>query len=145
MTTLTVGQGQEYSTIAAAVAASHDGDVIQVQAGTYTNDFAEIKTKITLEGVGGMVHMVATGPIPNDKGILVTDTDDAPLTAVATTSIVIGTDSASYANSPTPVVLALHLLATLTIASSKGAGRRLHLRDDLAAELGLYVEHDDQD
>lgn len=75
MATLTVGQGQQFSTISAAVAASHDGDVLQVQAGTYTNDFAEIKTKITLEGVGGMVHMVATGPIPNDKGILVTDTD----------------------------------------------------------------------
>jgi hypothetical protein len=75
MTTLTVGSGQQYSTIAAAVAASHDGDVIQVQAGTYTNDFAEIKTKITLQGVGGMVHMVATKPIPGDKGILVTDTD----------------------------------------------------------------------
>jgi Ca2+-binding RTX toxin-like protein len=75
MATLTVGAGQQFSTIAAAVAASHDGDVVQVQAGTYVNDFAEIKTKITLEGVGGMVHMVATGPIPNGKGILVTDTD----------------------------------------------------------------------
>jgi hypothetical protein len=75
MTTLTVGQGMEFSTISAAVAASHDGDVVQVQAGTYTNDFATINTKITLEGVGGMVHMVATGNIPNDKGILVTNTD----------------------------------------------------------------------
>lgn len=75
MSTLTVGQGQQFSTISAAVAASHDGDHVQVQAGTYVNDFAEIRTKITLEGVGGMVHMVATGPIPGDKGILVTDTD----------------------------------------------------------------------
>ena len=75
MATLTVGAGQQYSSISAAVAASHDGDVVQVQAGTYTNDFAEIKTKITLEGVGGMVHMVSTGSIPNDKGILITDTD----------------------------------------------------------------------
>jgi Ca2+-binding RTX toxin-like protein len=75
MATLTVGQGQQFSTISGAVAASHDGDLIQVQAGTYVNDFAEIKTKITLEGVGGMVHMEATGPIPNDKGILVVDTD----------------------------------------------------------------------
>jgi len=75
MTTLTVGQGQQFSTISAAVAASHDGDVIQVQAGTYVNDFAEIRTKITLEGVGGMVRMQATGAIPNDKGILVVDTD----------------------------------------------------------------------
>lgn len=75
MATLTVGQGQQFATISAAVAASHDGDVVQVQAGTYVNDFAEIRTKITLEGVGGMVNMVATQPLPNDKGILVTDTD----------------------------------------------------------------------
>lgn len=75
MTTLTVGSGQQYATIAGAVAASHDGDVIQVQAGTYVNDFAEIGTKVTLEGVGGMVHMVATVAPPNGKAILTTDTD----------------------------------------------------------------------
>ena len=75
MATLTVGTGQQYSTIASAVAASRDGDVLQVQAGTYTNDFAQINTKITLLGVGGMVKMVATGNIPNDKGILITNTD----------------------------------------------------------------------
>jgi hypothetical protein len=75
MTTLTVGKGQQYATISAAVNASHDGDVVQVQAGTYTNDFATINTKITLQGVGGMVHMVATGNIPNDKGILIVNTN----------------------------------------------------------------------
>ena len=62
MATLTVGSGAgfDYSTLASAVAASQDGDVIQVQAGTYTNDFAEITTSITIEGVGGMVNLVAT-------------------------------------------------------------------------------------
>ena len=75
MATLTVGTGQQYSTIASAINASHDGDVVQVQAGTYTNDFATINTKISLVGVGGMVKMVATGNIPNDKGILIANTD----------------------------------------------------------------------
>jgi hypothetical protein len=75
MSILTVGSGQTFATVAAAVAASHDGDVIQVQAGTYTNDFAEITTKITIEGVGGPVHLLATVPPPNGKAILVTDTD----------------------------------------------------------------------
>ncbi len=70
MSILTVGTGQEFSTINAAVAASQDGDVIQVQAGTYTNDFATISTSITLEAVGGRVNMVATKPPPNDKGLL---------------------------------------------------------------------------
>jgi len=73
---LTVGQGKQYSTIAAAIAASHNGDTIQVQAGTYVNDFAVIFTSITLEGVGGMVNMVSTVLIPNGKAILVTNGND---------------------------------------------------------------------
>src|SRR5216683_2354047 len=75
-TVLTVGPGKQYSTIAAAIAASHNGDTIQVQAGTYTNDFATINTDITLEGVGGMVNMVSTVQIPNGKGILITNGND---------------------------------------------------------------------
>ena len=76
---LTVGPGQQYSTIAAAIAASQNGDTIQVQAGTYINDFATINDDITLEGVGGMVNMVATGTAlanSNDKGIFVTNGND---------------------------------------------------------------------
>ena len=75
MSRLTVGAGQQFSTLAKAVAASHDGDVIAVQAGTYTNDFAAINTKITIEGVGGLARFVASGNIPNGKAILVTNTD----------------------------------------------------------------------
>ncbi|CAN7389528.1 right-handed parallel beta-helix repeat-containing protein [Phenylobacterium sp. LjRoot219] len=75
MATLTVGTGQQYSTIKAAVAASKDGDVVQVQAGTYTNEFIEVNTKITLQGVGGMVKLEGTEWTTNDKGLLVTNTD----------------------------------------------------------------------
>ena len=74
-TVLTVGVGKQFSTIAAAVAAAHDGTVILVDAGTYTNDFATITSKITLIGVGGMVNMVATVPPPNEKGIILADND----------------------------------------------------------------------
>ena len=49
--------------------------MVAVQAGTYVDDFAEITHKITLQGIGGMVNMVATGLIPNGKAILITDTD----------------------------------------------------------------------
>lgn len=73
--TLTVGPAQPYTTIAAAVAAAADGDTIAVQAGTYTNDFAEVGAKITLTAVGGRVLMRATEDLPNEKGILITDTD----------------------------------------------------------------------
>ncbi len=75
MATLTVGSGMQFSTLGAAIGASHDGDVIQVQAGTYTNDFATITTKITITGVGGMVNLVATQSPPNGKAILTTDAD----------------------------------------------------------------------
>jgi len=73
--TLTVGPGETYKTIAAAVAASHDGDTIAVKAGTYENDYAEITKKVTLTAVGGFARLHSTGLIPNRKAILITDTD----------------------------------------------------------------------
>ena len=73
--TLTVGPGQTYTTLAAAIAATHDGDTVNVLAGTYVNDFAEIHSKITLNAVGGRVKLQATAFIPNQKAILITDTD----------------------------------------------------------------------
>ncbi|MGI4951257.1 MAG: right-handed parallel beta-helix repeat-containing protein, partial [Janthinobacterium lividum] len=70
MTTLTVGSGQTYSTIAAAVAAAGSGDTINVQAGTYTNDFITVRTSLTIQAVGGAVNMVATAQPPNGKAII---------------------------------------------------------------------------
>lgn len=75
MAILNVGANLQYTTIASAIAASQDGDVVNVQAGTYTNDFATVYHKITLQGIGGMVKMVATVQPPNGKAILTTDTD----------------------------------------------------------------------
>ncbi len=75
MTSLTVGIGQEFSTIHDAVAASHDGDTIYVQAGNYVDDYSIINNKISIIGVGGMVHLVDTGTIPNGKGIFVVNND----------------------------------------------------------------------
>lgn len=75
MTTLSVGQNKQFKTIAAAVAASRDGDVVAVDAGTYVNDFATINTKITVAAVGGTAHLVATVAPPNGKAIFVTNTD----------------------------------------------------------------------
>ena len=75
MTVLTVGTGQQYTRLSAAIAASHDGDVIKVKAGTYSNDSAIIRTKVSIEGVGGQVNLVSTAPIANRKAILVTNND----------------------------------------------------------------------
>ncbi len=83
MATLTVGSGLQYTTIAQAVAASHDDDVIQVQAGTYKNDFVQINDSITLQAVGGMATIEATVPPSNLKGILtVGDGGHAPNVAI---------------------------------------------------------------
>lgn len=75
MSILSVGSGLQFSTIAAAVAAARDGDTVQVQAGTYVNDFVTVNARITITAVGGMAHLVATVPPPNGKGIIVTNTD----------------------------------------------------------------------
>ncbi len=75
MTTLTVGAKQQFHRIADAVAAARDGDVVLVQAGTYVNDFATVAHRITLQGVGGMVKMVATVAPTNGRAILTTASD----------------------------------------------------------------------
>ena len=75
MTTLTVGAGQQFATISAAVAASQDGDTVQVQAGTYVNDFVTVNTKITIEGLLGKVNMDATVAPQHGKAIITTNTD----------------------------------------------------------------------
>ena len=72
---LTVGSGEEYATLSAALAAAHDGDTIDVKAGTYVNDFATVDAKVTIQGVGGVASFVATEAPTNLKGILTVDDD----------------------------------------------------------------------
>ena len=57
------------------MAAAHDGDTIDVKAGLYENDYAEITKKVTLNAVGGFARLRSTGLIPNRKAILITDPD----------------------------------------------------------------------
>jgi Hint domain len=62
MAILTVGPGQQYTTIEGAVAAASPGDTVDVQAGIYTNDFVSIFQNLTLQAIGGPVQMVDTLP-----------------------------------------------------------------------------------
>ncbi len=81
MAILTVGPGEQYATLGAAVAAAKDGDLVQVQAGTYIDNFATVTTKITIQGIGGMVNLVADEVLPDDgapdsgRAIIVAETD----------------------------------------------------------------------
>ncbi len=72
--------------------------------------------------------------------VAITDADDAPLAAWAHQTVVVDTDSASFADSPTAVVAVGHVLATLAASSSKGARRRIAARDRISAALGLYLD-----
>lgn len=67
-----VGSSKPYKTIPAGIAAANDGDTIEIDAGLYVDNSSVIsKNHITIRGVGGLAHMVATKDIPNDKGFLV--------------------------------------------------------------------------
>ncbi|UBV44079.1 hypothetical protein LAJ19_14805 (plasmid) [Deinococcus taeanensis] len=72
---LTVGPGKAYLTVRAAVAAARDGDTVRVDPGTYTNDFFEVNTRITIESASGLARLVATVAPPNGKAIITTNTD----------------------------------------------------------------------
>ena len=72
---LRVGADKAFHTLASALAMSRNGDVLLVDAGTYVNDFATIRSKVSIIGVGGMVNLVATQAPPNGKAILTVDTD----------------------------------------------------------------------
>ncbi|SER95044.1 DNA-binding transcriptional regulator, MurR/RpiR family, contains HTH and SIS domains [Propionibacterium cyclohexanicum] len=72
--------------------------------------------------------------------VAVTDDEAAPLAEHARELVVVATDSASYADSPTAVAATSHVLATLTTASAKGARRRFADRDRISEDLGLYLD-----
>ncbi len=78
--TLNVGPNRIYQTISAAVAVA-DADanpansyVIEIAPGTYTNDFPVVTRPMTIEvdpaRAGRAVVLVATVPLPNEKGII---------------------------------------------------------------------------
>src|SRR4051794_22118231 len=70
MATRNVGPGLEFTTIASAVDVANNGDVVQVQAGTYTNDFLDFAKNITLQAVNGEVKMVETTSPPDGKAMI---------------------------------------------------------------------------
>jgi len=67
---LRVGPGMQYSKPSQAAAVAHDGDVVEIAAGTYTGDVAVWKAnQLTLRGVGGTAILDAAGQAAEGKGI----------------------------------------------------------------------------
>ena len=75
MATLTVGAGKRYATIAAAIAASRDGDTVSIAAGVYTDDFATIRNKITVIAVPGQVILNTSRPMSGSPALLTVSAD----------------------------------------------------------------------
>ena len=66
---LRVGPGMQYTEPSQAAAVAHDGDVVEIAAGTYTGDVAVWKAnQLTLKGVGGRVILDAAGKAAEGKG-----------------------------------------------------------------------------
>jgi len=65
--TLTVGAGGAYATIGAAVAAATAGDVIQIEAGSYSENVA-VPTAVALEGAGA-ADVTITGQLTLDAPV----------------------------------------------------------------------------
>jgi len=69
--TLRVGSGKTYSTLAAAVAAAQTGDTVEVDAGVYQDQEANVNKSVIIKGVGGKAHFKwVNGMVQNDKGII---------------------------------------------------------------------------
>lgn len=70
---ITVGVGQTYATLAAAIAAASPNDTIDVYGGSYVDQTAVIDKALTIQGVGGTPVFSADTDIGNGKGIFIVD------------------------------------------------------------------------
>jgi hypothetical protein len=69
-TILQVGPDKGLKSPSEAARIAKPGDTVEIDAGTYTNDYASWhQNNLTIRGVGGMAHLHSTGLIPNGKAI----------------------------------------------------------------------------
>src|SRR5690349_12422934 len=69
---LQVGMGKAFSVPSKAAAAAKDGDVVEIDAGTYRGDVAVWRANnLTIRGVGGRPHLEAAGANAQGKAIWV--------------------------------------------------------------------------
>jgi hypothetical protein len=71
--TLQVGPSRTLKYPSDAARQARDGDIIEIDAGVYPNDYVTWRqNNLTLRGVGGMAHLKSKGLIPNRKAIWIT-------------------------------------------------------------------------
>lgn len=73
MSIIDVTTGQSYATVSAAITGSAAGDVIDVSAGAYNENFPKIFHDLTIEGVGGLAAFTTPASPVNGQGVLVID------------------------------------------------------------------------
>src|SRR5262249_25677584 len=56
--------GVSYAPLSAAITGSHAGDVIQISAGSYVENFPDITHNLTIEAVGGLANLSNPQPDP---------------------------------------------------------------------------------
>ena len=67
---LRVGKTRKLRYPSDAASIAKDGDIIEIDAGVYHNDYAKwTQNDLTIRGTGGMVHLKSKGLIPNRKAI----------------------------------------------------------------------------
>lgn len=78
--TLCVGPDQRYPTLAAAVAAAHPGDMVEIAAGTYREALRISVARLTIRGAGGTPRFDCTGlHLVEDKACLLLAADGITL------------------------------------------------------------------
>ena len=81
--TLEVGPGRALTRPSQAAAIAQDGDVVAIDAGTYTGDVATWRANgLTLRGVGGRAHLVANGQSAQGKAIWVIQGNNTTVEAI---------------------------------------------------------------
>jgi hypothetical protein len=71
MSVVNITTGQSYDTLTKAISDSSANDVIQISAGTYSENFPNITHNLTIESVGGTAYLTNPQPDPpNGRAIL---------------------------------------------------------------------------
>ncbi len=74
---LQVGPERALKSVSVAAQQARHGDTVEIDAGTYLDDFAVFhQDNLVIRGVGGMAHLKATRPSPNGKGTWIINGDN---------------------------------------------------------------------